>query len=139
VQRTLFTAEGKIARSEAYTMIDQATRTSYFYRFVFSPDPQGEDSDKHLLLRELAHKAVAALEDRLQRPVQWVAAIHDDHTDHRHVHVIAIVPERLQVRDFQHMRIAATAEALTQRRHLDARREQSQEQGDGLGLELSKW
>jgi hypothetical protein len=139
VQRTLFTADGKVERSEAYAMIDQAAKTSYFFRFVISPGPQSEDRDKNLLLRELADKTITALEDRFQRPVQWVAAIHDDHAEHRHIHAIAIVPGRLQVQDFQRMRRAATAEALAQRRHLDITRERSREQGDGLGLEVSTW
>ena len=138
-QRTLFTAEGKVARSEAYAMIDQAAKNSYFFRFVISPDPKAEDNDKTLLLRELADKTIAALDDRFQRPLRWVATIHDDHADHRHIHAIAIVPGRLQVQDFQRMRSAATAAAQEQRRHLDAMREQSQERSDGLGLELSLW
>ncbi len=138
-QRTLFTAEGKVARSEAYAMIDQATKNSYFFRFVISPDPKAEDNDKTLLLRELADKTIAALDDRFQRPLRWVATIHDDHADHRHIHAIAIVPGRLQVQDFQRMRSAATAAAQEQRRHLDAMREQHQEQSEGLGLELSLW
>src|SRR6266699_1469838 len=138
-QRTLFTAEGKVARSEAYAMIDQAAKNSYFFRFVISPDPKAEDNDKTLLLRELADKTIAALDDRFQRPLRWVATIHDDHADHRHIHAIAIVPARLQVQDFQRMRSAATAAAQEQRRHLDAMREQHQEQSEGLGLELSLW
>ncbi len=137
VQRTLFTAEGKMERSEAYAMIDQAARTSYFFRLVISPDPEREDKDKTLLLRELADKTIQSLEDRFQRPLRWVATIHDDHANHRHIHAIAIVPERLQVQDFQRMRSAATAEAQEQRRHLDGVRERSQEQSEGLGLELS--
>jgi hypothetical protein len=138
-QRTLFTAEGKVERSEVYAMIDQAAKSSYFFRFVISPDPKAEDSDKNLLLREVADKTIASLEDRFQRPLRWVATIHDDHADHRHIHAIAIVPARLQVQDFQLMRSVATAEAQEQRRHLDAMREQNQEQSDGLGLELSLW
>lgn len=137
MHRTLFTAEGNVARSEAYTMIDQAAKGSYFFRFVISPDPQREDSDEHLLLRELADTAMRSLDDRFQRPLKWVATVHADHAAHRHIHVIAIVPERLQVQDFQSMRSAATAEAQEQRRHLDALRERSQEQSEGLGLELS--
>ena len=140
VQRTLFTADGKVERSEAYAMIDQAAKTSYFFRFVISPDPQREDQDKHLLLRELADKAIAALEDRFQRPLRWIATVHDDHTKNRHIHAIAIVPERLQVPDFQRMRSAATEEAREQRRQLDLAREQSersQAQSEGLGLGLS--
>ncbi len=77
------------------------------------------------------------LEDRFHQPLQWVAAIHADHAEHRHVHAIAIVPERLQVQDFQRMRGAATQEAQAQRHQLELVREQrerSQEQGEGLGL-----
>ena len=63
------------------------------------------------------------LEDRFQHPVQWVAVIHADHTEHRHVHALAIVPQRLQVQDFKLMRSAATEAALEQRRQLDLVRE----------------
>jgi hypothetical protein len=137
IQRTLFNADGKVARGEAYTMIDQAATGSYFFRLVISPDPKREDSDKNLSLRALTEKTIASLEDRFQRPLPWVAAVHADHADHRHVHVIAIVPERLRVQDFQRMRSAATEEALEQLRQLDLAREQrelSQQQSEGLGL-----
>src|SRR6266702_6045097 len=137
IVRTLFKADGKVERREVYTMIDQADKTSYFFRLVISPDPQREDSDKNLSLRELTEKTIASLEDRFQRPLQWVAVIHADHAEHRHIHAIAIVPERLNVQDFQLMRSAATEEALEQRRHLDLSREareRSQEQSEGLGL-----
>ena len=135
--RTLFSADGKVERMEAYAMIEQAAKNCYFFRFVISPDPQREDSDKQLLLRELTEQTMQSLEHRLQHTVQWVAAIHTDHTDHRHIHAIAIVPKRLQVPDFQRMRNAATQEALTQRQQLELareRQEQSQEQTEGLGL-----
>jgi hypothetical protein len=136
LRRSLFTAEGKVERGDAYTMIDQAAKDSYFFRLVISPDPKSEDSDKQLSLRELTEQTMLCLEDRFQHPVQWVAAIHADHADHRHVHAIAIVPKRLQVPDFQRMRSAATEEALAQRRQLDLVREaqeQSQE-SDDMGL-----
>jgi hypothetical protein len=139
VVRTLFKADGKVSRADVYDMIDQAANGSYFFRLVISPDPKGEDKDKNLSLREITERTIQSLEDRFKRPLQWVAAIHADHAEHRHVHAIAIVPGRLQVQDFQRMRSAATAEAQAQRRHLDARREQNQEQSDGLGLELSLW
>ncbi len=136
VVRTLFKADGKVERGEAYTMIDQADKTSYFFRLVISPDPQREDSDKNLSLRELTEKTIASLEDRFQRPLQWVAAIHADHAEHRHIHAIAIVPQRLNIQDFQRMRSAATEEALEQRHQLDLAREQRElsQQSEGLGL-----
>jgi hypothetical protein len=135
--RTLFNADGKMARGDAYTMIDQADTNSYFFRLVISPDPTREDSDQNLALRELTEKTITSLEDRFQRPLQWVAAIHADHAEHRHIHAIAIVPKRLNVQDFQRMRSAATQEALEQRRHLDLTREahqQSQEHSESRGL-----
>ena len=136
-QRTLFTADGRVERVEVYDMIDQADKNSYFFRLVISPDPEREDGDKHLALREITERTIQSLEDRFQKPLQWVAAIHADHAEHRHVHAIAIVPERLNVQDFQRMRNAATEEALEQLRHLDLireARERSQEQSDSLGL-----
>ncbi len=137
IVRTLFKADGKVERREVYTMIDQADKTSYFFRLVISPDPQREDSDKNLSLREVTERTIQSLEDRFKRPLQWVATIHDDHTDNRHIHAIAIVPERLHVQDFQRMRSAATEEALEQRHQLELAREQrelSQQQREGLGL-----
>lgn len=136
-QRALFSAEGKIERAEAYIMIDQAAKGSYFFRLVISPDPKSEDSDKQLTLRELAEKAIQGLEARFRQPLQWVATIHADHSENRHIHAIAVVPKRLQVPDFQRMRNAATQEALVQRKQLNLAREmneQSQEQNEGLEL-----
>lgn len=137
VRRTLFTAEGKAERAEAYAMIDQTAKGSYYFRFVISPDPTREDGDQQLRLRELTEQTMQRLEDRFRQPIQWVATIHADHADHRHIHALAIVPKRLQVQDFQQMRSAATEAALTQRRQLDIAREQrerSQQQSEGLGL-----
>jgi len=132
IVRTLFNVDGKLERGDAYAMIDLATPGSYFFRLVISPDPQREDSDKNLRLRELTEKTMQSLEDRFQHPLQWVAAIHADHAEHRHVHAIAIVPERLQVQDFQRMRSAATQEALEQLRQLDLAREQRERMQEGL-------
>src|SRR6266567_3932833 len=137
VVRTLFTADGKLERGEVYAMIDQASRGSYFFKLVISPDPKSEDADKNLSLRELAEATIASLEARFKQPLTWVATIHADHTENRHIHAIAIVPERLQVPDFQQMRRAATEEALGQRRQLDLDREREelrQELSDSLGL-----
>ena len=140
VVRTLFNADGKLERGEVYTMIDQAAKHSYFFRLVISPDPKREDNGKTLSLRAITEITIQSLEARFKQPLQWVATIHADHAEHRHVHALAIVPERLQVQDFQQMRRAATQEALAQRHQLDLAREQrerSQEQSDGLELWLS--
>jgi len=140
LQRTLFTADGRVERVEVYDMIDQADKSSYFFRLVISPDPEHEDGDKNLALREITERTIRSLADRFQKPLQWAAAIHADHTDTRHIHALVIVPARLQVPDFQRMRTAATDIAREQRRQLDllrATREQRQEQREGLELGLS--
>ena len=123
----LFGMDGAMGRWEAYRMIDEAEKGSLFFRFVISPDPKGEDKERDLFLREITEQTMLRLEDRVQSEVQWVAAIHDDHAPHRHVHVVAVVPQRLQVRDFQAMRQAATAAALEQRHQRDLAREQQEQ------------
>src|SRR5256886_915247 len=128
INRILFGMDGAMGRWQAYAMIDEAEKGSLFFRFVISPDPKTEDTDKDLFLREITEKILLSLEDRLHREVSWVAALHDDHAPHRHVHIVAVVPGRLQVRDFQQMRQAATAAALAQRHERDlARKQQAQE------------
>jgi hypothetical protein len=142
VVRTLFKADGRVGREEVYDMIDKAAKGSYFFRFVISPDPSREDSDRNLSLRELAEQTIRSLEGRFRQPLPWVATIHADHAEHRHIHAIVIMPERLNKQDFQLLRSSATGEALEQRRQLDLAREQrerSQEQREGLGLEVSSW
>jgi hypothetical protein len=124
VVRTLFNADGKMQRGEVYDMIDQADKGSYFFRLVISPDPTSEDSGKNLSLRELTEKTMQSLEDRFERPIPWVAAIHADHAEHRHIHALAIVPQRLNVQDFQRLRSAATEAALEQVHQLSLAREQ---------------
>jgi hypothetical protein len=63
------------------------------------------------------------LEERLQQHIQWVAAIHDDHTDKRHIHALAIVKGRLKREDLDALREAATEEAKLQRHARDLMRE----------------
>ena len=121
--RTLFGSDGLMGRYEAYRMVDEAEKGSLFFRIVISPDPQQEDTDKDLFLRDITEQTMQSLEDRFQKHVQWVAAEHNDHAPHRHVHVVAIVPGRLQVQDFQLLRTTATQAALAQRKERDLLRE----------------
>ncbi len=124
VTRTLFSSDGAMGRWQAYRLIDEAEKGSLFFRFVISPDPTQEDKAKDLHLREVTEKTMLRLEEQLQKEISWVAAVHDDHAPHRHVHVVAVVPGRLQVQDFQQMRQTATAAALEQRHARDLAREQ---------------
>lgn len=126
--RTLFNSDGKMEREEAYQMIDEAARGMNFFRFVISPDPQTEDSQKDLYLRDITEQTMLQLEQRIQTSLNWVAAEHNDHAPHRHVHVIAVVPGKLYPQDFQAMRQTATQAALEQRRERDTTRKLQQQQ-----------
>lgn len=121
--RTLFGIDGFMGRWQAYRMIDEAEKGSIFFRFVISPDPKAEDTEKDLFLRSITEQTMLSLEDRLHKHVQWVAVEHTDHAPHRHVHVVAIVAGRLNVQDFQAMKTTATEAALLQRQERDFARE----------------
>lgn len=140
ITRALWGSDGKMERNEAYRMIDEAETGSIFFRFVISPDPVKEDTHKDIFLRDITEQTMLSLEDRLHRQIQWVAATHEDHAPNRHVHILAILPKRLQVQDLQVMRKEATASALEQRREKDAIRDaqQTQERGKDAQWELQR-
>ena len=138
INRTLFGIDGAMGRWEAYRMIDEAEKGSLFFRFVISPDPKQEDTEKDLFLREITEKTMLSLEDRLHREVQWVAATHDDHALHRHVHVVAVVPGRVQVQDFQALRQTATGAALAQRQERDLVRQMQKQKEQEAQWELQR-
>ena len=129
ITRTLWGVDGKMERQEAYHMIDEAEKGSLFYRLVLSPDPAKEDTNKDLFLRDITEQTMHTLEDRIGQKLSWVAASHQEHAPHRHVHLVAIVPKKLQVQDLQAVREMATEAALDQRRQLDNIVEQSREKG----------
>lgn len=117
--RTLFGMDGKLDRKQAYMMISGAKRNTRFYRLILSPDPNREDSLKDLSLRELTEKTMRHLGKLLHQKIPFIAAIHDDHAPHRHIHVIALVPKTLDKKAFQSLRAVATENALFQRRERD--------------------
>jgi len=138
ITRTLWGIDGAMERREAYRMIDAAEKGSIFFRFVISPDPQQEDTGKDLYLREITERTMMRLEDRFQKHLQWVAATHDDHAPHRHVHILALVPGRLQVQDFQLMRKTATEAALQQRKERDLMQEMQKKKEQEAQWELQR-
>lgn len=138
ITRTLFGIDGQMERREAYQLIDEAKEGDSIYRFVINPDPKKEDTERDLFLREITEKTMFTLEDRVKSHVQWVAAIHDDHTPLRHVHVIALVPRRLQVPDLQALRTTATEEGLAQRQERDLAKEMQKQQEQEAQWELQR-
>jgi hypothetical protein len=132
--RELFGLDGSMGRIASYEMIDNAEKGTVFFRFVISPDQETEDTLKDLELKELTRQTILALQEQLGQQVPFTAAIHDDHTDHRHVHLVACVTSRLGVGHFQTMRDAASETAKQQRLERDmvrAPQQQQQQQGGG--------
>src|SRR3954469_8674891 len=101
--RELFGHDGVMDKQQAYRMFDEAQKGTTFFRLVISTDPKLEDTYRDLHMREIAKKTIQHLEDKLnlQGEIQFVAAIHNDHTWIRHIHAIALVPKRLTKEEFQ--------------------------------------
>jgi len=92
VTRDLFGFDGNLSKQTAYQMIDDAPKKGrYYYRVVLSPDPRREDTYRDLDLRNLTIATMLKLEERYGKSIQFVAAIHDDHSSHRHVHTLVIL------------------------------------------------
>src|SRR5512143_282478 len=89
--RVLFGENEVIDKKQAYQMIDEAPRGTVFFRLAISPDSKREDTRRDLDLRAITRKTILALEERLNRRIQFIAAEHNDHTPNRHVHAIVMV------------------------------------------------
>jgi hypothetical protein len=129
ITRQLFGFDGALTKEQVYRMIDEAQKGTIFYRFIISPNPSKEDRFKDLSLTDITIDTMIKLEERIGRQIQFAAAIHADHTQIRHIHVLALVKgRRLTREDFQTLRQEATENALFQRQMLDrARPYQEQE------------
>jgi hypothetical protein len=130
VVRTLFNSDGPVQRLEAYQFIDEAPKGTVFFRIVINPDPEQEDRHRDLDMRAIAQTTMLTIEQRVQTPVMWAAAVHDDHTDKRHIHALVAVQGRLERPDLACLIEETTQACLEQRRDRDLQLEkQSREQG----------
>jgi hypothetical protein len=127
-KRELYGIDGTLDRQQAYRMIDEAEKGTAFFRLVISPHPEKEDTEKDLHLQEIVQQTILTLEEQLQKEVPYIAAEHDDHTDHRHVHVLACVKGRLDTKDLEALRTTATNTARLQRQERDLQQQQAQQQ-----------
>lgn len=119
VTRTLFGSDGPMQRVEAYQFIDDAPKGTVFFRIVINPDPEKEDRHRDLDMRAIAQITMLTIEKRVQTPVIWTAAVHDDHTDKRHIHALAAVQGRLDKPDIASLIEETTQACLTQRGERD--------------------
>jgi hypothetical protein len=125
--RPLFNNAGFLGRLEAYQFIDEAAKQGrYFYRLKLSPDPSREDTKRDLNMRRLTRQMMKRLEKRFKTTIPWAGALHDDHTDIRHVHILAALPRRLQKHELEALIREATTLCREQRRELEPRIEREQ-------------
>jgi hypothetical protein len=126
--RPLFNNAGVLGRLEAYQFIDEAAKEGrFFYRLKLSPDPSKEDTKRDLNMQKLTRQMMQRLEKRLKTTIPWAGALHDDHTDKRHVHILAAIPRRLQKYELEALIKEATTICKEQRRELEP------------GLERAEW
>jgi len=117
--RILFDNSGILGRIEAFQMIDDAPKGSLFYRLKLSPDPKTEDTKLDLDMQTLTRNTMQSLSDRLNIDIPWVAALHDDHSDVRHIHLLAVISQKLNRQDLTFLIQESTRISLEQRRGLD--------------------
>jgi hypothetical protein len=117
--RVLFGPAGILGRLEAYQFIHDAPKGTLFYRLKLSPDPATEDVKRDLNMHKLTRSMMKNLEKRLTTAIPWAAALHDDHTTIRHIHILAAIPRRLHKYELEYLIKEATHLSLSQRRFLD--------------------
>jgi hypothetical protein len=125
--RPLFNSGGFLGRLEAYQFIDEMAKEGrYFYRLKFSPDPSKEDTKRDLNMLRLTRQMMKRLEKRFKTTIPWAGTLHDDHTDIRHVHILAALPRRLQKHELEALIKEATTLCQEQRRELEPEQERTQ-------------
>jgi hypothetical protein len=138
ITRSLWGWGGTIERKEAYKLIDEANNRSYFYRIILNFDAQKEDTYKDIYLRTVTEQTMRGLEEGLGTAFEFIAATHDDHTPLRHVHILALLPRRLERNDLAAGRMLATEAALQERRERDQIREHQQKKEKGKSWERER-
>src|SRR5919202_2100306 len=123
ISRTLFGSDGPMERIEAYQFIDDAPKGTKFYTIIISPDPEKEDHSRDLDMEQLAYTTMQTVDERVKTAVQWVAAVHQEHSDVRHIHALAAVKGWLNPADLRALIASATKECREQRQELDRSRE----------------
>jgi len=116
ITRTLYDNYGITDKYQAYSRIDRRGEWATCFRTVISPDPLVEDAKRDLDLRALTEAAMRQLQLRLREtPVSYFAAMHTDHSNNRHIHVLLLLKQhQLSKADLKALRTAATENAKEQ-------------------------
>lgn len=95
--------ENTLNRAEAIKVLGE-TESGYCYRMVLN---SGEGQDAQVDLKAWTRDTVGALSED-HGAVTWIAYEHRDHSDHAHVHVVAVTERTLDKEDLQKLRDAAS-------------------------------
>jgi hypothetical protein len=136
ITRTLFGSDGPMTRPEAYQFIDDAPKGTKFFTIIISPDPAKEDHSRDLDMEQIASTTMQTLEERVKTAVQWVAAVHQEHSDVRHIHALAAVKGRVNPPDLRALIDSATRECREQRLERDLILEKQAREQEQQGWEL---
>jgi hypothetical protein len=82
---------------------------------IFSPHPTREDTYKDLPIQRIFENTVRQLQLRLGKQIQYLAVLHDDHSEIRHIHSILVLRGRITRADIKALRAFATDSALLER------------------------
>ncbi len=113
--REVWDAAGTLDKQMSYRLLDGVRPEAYVYRLTLSPHPERQDGEQRLDLRTWTRAMMARLEQGTAGRVDWFAVTHA-HPDHRHVHVVAVSPERWHSGHFRAMRETGDRQALEQQR-----------------------
>ncbi len=98
--RTGFDADyDRMEKAEVYDRLEAAEGT-YFYRLTLAP---GEGRHTEADMHDWTRRVMNRLEQRAG-DCQWIAWEHRDHSNHDHVHVIAVLDRRLDRDDLRDLR-----------------------------------
>ena len=119
VTRQLFSAHGEADKGAGYELIDYAPKGSVFFRMIYSPDPKREDTYKDLPIQRIFEQTLRELSVRLGKHIDYLAVLHDDHADIRHIHSILVLRGKIRSADIKALRAFATKAALLERQARD--------------------
>jgi ribosomal protein S27E len=94
-----------------------------FLRLTISPSPNSEDIKRDLDLWALTQYTLRELKGKLHKDIEYVGAVHADHSSVRHVNLLLLIPGRIPRQEFfalpKFLREKAKIEAQKQRELLD--------------------
>ena len=100
--REVFGPDGVVDEADAQERL-KAAPGGYHYRLVLNQGAGHHDVDQQAWTRDV----MESVENRAGTPVTWIAVEHRDHSDHDHVHVVAVLDRPLSRTDLDTLRGAA--------------------------------